>query len=83
MAYSLQHSREKLPLPAISVLDTKPEVNFHSARFFIRETELESRIETITFQFWKIRTVPLLEATFIRLLTEDLNMAIYACTLIF
>ena len=62
MAHSLQHPREKLLLIAISVLDTKPEVHFQSGRFFIRETELKSRIEKITFQFWKIRVF----CTFVR-----------------
>ena len=36
MAYSnLTHPRERLPQPAINILDTKPEVNFQSGRFFI------------------------------------------------
>ena len=52
---SLQHPRERLPLPAISVLDTKPEVNFQSGRFFITQTEFESRVNILTFYHWKIQ----------------------------
>ena len=29
------HPRDKIPQPAIGVLDTKPEVNFQSGIFFI------------------------------------------------
>ena len=39
---SLQHPRERLPLPAISVLDTKPEINFQSDHLFITQIEFES-----------------------------------------
>ena len=35
--------------------DTKPEVNFQSGRFYIHETEFESRVQTIYFQFWRIQ----------------------------
>ena len=52
---SLQHPRERLPLPAISVLDTKPEVNFQSGRFFITQIEFESRVNILTFHYWKIQ----------------------------
>ena len=31
---SLQHPQERLPLPAISVLDIKSEVNFQSGQYF-------------------------------------------------
>ena len=48
-----RHLRERSALPAINILDTKPEVNFQSGRFFIQETEFESWVGTITFQFWK------------------------------
>lgn len=50
-----RHPRERPALPAINILDTKPEVNFQSGRFFIQETEFESWVGTITFQFWKIQ----------------------------
>ena len=53
---SLQHLRERLPLPAIGVLDTKPEVNFQSGRFFIQQADFESQVAVVTFQFWKIKT---------------------------
>ena len=33
----------------------KPEVNFQLGRFYIHETEFESRFATISFQFWKIQ----------------------------
>lgn len=51
---NLQHPRERLPQLAINVLDTKPEVNFQSGKFYIQQTEFESRISMINFQFWKI-----------------------------
>ena len=57
---NLQHPGERLPLPAISVLDTKPEVNFQSGRFFI--TEIESRVNILTFHYWKIQVF----CTFVR-----------------
>lgn len=37
-----RYPRERSALPAINILDTKPEVNFQSGRFFIQETEFES-----------------------------------------
>ena len=58
MAYntsSLTHPRDRLPQPATSALDTEPEVNFQSGRFYIYEMEFESRIQSIAFQFWKIQ----------------------------
>ena len=39
------HPRDKLAQPAVSVLDTSPEVNFQSGRFF----------NILTFQFWTIQ----------------------------
>ena len=51
---SLTHPRDRLPQPATNVLDTKPEVNFQSRRFYIHETEFESRVQTICFQFRRI-----------------------------
>ena len=41
--------------PATSALDTEPEVNFQSGRFYIYAMEFESRIQSIAFQFWKIQ----------------------------
>ena len=52
---SLQHPRERLRLPAISVLDTKSEVNFQSGRFFVTEIEFESIVNILTFHYWKIQ----------------------------
>lgn len=51
---SLQHPREKLPQPAVSILDTSPEVNFQCGRFFVTGQDFESRINFITFHYWKI-----------------------------
>ena len=51
----MTHPRERLPQPAINVLDIKPKVNFQLGRFYIHETEFKSRIATISFQFWKIQ----------------------------
>ena len=79
---SLQHPRERLPLPAISVLDTKPEVNFPSGRFFI--TEIEFRVNILTFHYWKIQVF----CTFVRnnfemLIIGLLYVVIYVFMLIF
>ena len=52
---SLQHPRERLPLPAISVLDTKPEINFQSDHLFITQIEFESGANILTFHYWKIQ----------------------------
>lgn len=52
---NLLHPRDRLPRPAIELLDTKPEVNFQSGRFFIHEVDFESRIATINYQFWRIQ----------------------------
>ena len=50
----LQHPREKLPQPAISVLDTTPDVNFQYGRFFTTTQGFETRLNFITFHYWKI-----------------------------
>ena len=56
MAHSnLTHPRERLRQPAINALDTKPEVNFQSGRFFMHEVDCESRMATINYQFWRIQ----------------------------
>ena len=49
------HPRDKLADTAVSVLDTSPEVNFQSGRFFISTKDFESRINILTFQFWTIQ----------------------------
>ena len=59
---SLQHPQERLPLPAISVLDIKSEVNFQSGQYFITEIEFESRVNILTFHYWKIQVF----CTFVR-----------------
>ena len=41
------HPRERLPQHAVSLLDTRPEVNFQCGRFFISEDELEFRINAL------------------------------------
>lgn len=59
MAYnssiSLTHPRERLSQPLINFLDIKPEINFQSGRFYIHETEFESHIAAISFQFRRIQ----------------------------
>ena len=52
---TLQHPRERLPQPAVSVLDSKPEVNFQCGRFLITRQDFESRLNILTFHFWKIQ----------------------------
>ena len=51
----IQHPREKLPQPAVSVLDTSPEVNFQCGRFFVTRQDFESRLCVLTFHFWTIQ----------------------------
>ena len=41
------HPLDRLPQPAIELLDTKPEVNFQSGRFFIHDVDFESHIALI------------------------------------
>ena len=53
-SYNLQHPREKLPQPTISVLDTTSDVNFQCGRFFITTQEFETRLKFITFHYWNI-----------------------------
>ena len=53
-SYNLQHPTEKLPQPAISVLDTTSDVNFQCGCFFITTQEFITRLNFITFQYWKI-----------------------------
>ena len=52
---ALQHPRERLPQPAVSVLDGGPEVNFQCGRFFITRQDFESHLNILTFHFWKIQ----------------------------
>ena len=53
-SYNLQHPREKLPQPTISVLDTTSDVNFQCGCFFITTQEFETRLTFFTFHYWKI-----------------------------
>ena len=56
---SLQHPHEKLPLMALNVLDTKPDVNFQCGRFLIQETELTfSNMDDSSFLFFYQRQFP-------------------------
>ena len=81
---SLTHPWERLPQPATNVLDIKPEVNFQLGRFYIHETEFESRIATISFQFWRFKHLLFLEEAILKgSLTKDLFMVICKCILIF
>ena len=55
---SLQHPHEKLPLMALNVLDTKPDVNFQCGRFLIQETELTfSNVDDSSFLFFLSETI--------------------------
>ena len=49
------HPRERLPQHAVSLLGTRPEVNFQCRRFFISEDELEFHINALCSQFLKIQ----------------------------
>ena len=50
-----RHHRERLPFPATQILLSKPEINLQHGRFFITIKEFEARINTISFQLWKIQ----------------------------
>lgn len=50
----LKHPRQKLPPPAVSVLDTTPEVNFQCGRFFITQQGFDSRVNFIVFRLWRV-----------------------------
>ena len=51
----VQHPREKLPQPAVNVLDTSPEVNFPCGCFFVTRQDFVSRLNVLTFHFWTIQ----------------------------
>ena len=48
--------RERLPLTAPEIPNSKPNVNLQHGRFFIINEELELGINVICFQFWKIQS---------------------------
>ena len=50
----LKHPREKLPQPAVSVLDTNPDKNFQCSYCFITRQDFDSRMDFIAFDIWKI-----------------------------
>ena len=60
---ALQHPRERLPQPAVSVLDTLPEVNFQCGCFFITRKDFELHLNILLpFIFGRFKfLVPLLE----------------------
>ena len=51
-----RHPRERLHLPATQILLSKPEINLQHGRFFVIIKEFEARINTISFQLWKIQS---------------------------
>ena len=50
------HPRERLPLPAVPILDTSPKLDLQSGRLFFSQHEFEYRIVGVCIQFWKIQT---------------------------
>ena len=48
------HPRERLPLTAPQILNSKPYIDLQHGRFVITNEECEMRINVICFQFWKI-----------------------------
>ena len=54
-SYNLQHPREKLPQPTISVLDTTSDVNFQCGCFFITTQEFETRLTLLLFIIGKLK----------------------------
>ena len=52
------HTRERLPLLATKILQSKPEINLQNGRFFITVHEFEARVNEICFQLWKIQVFP-------------------------
>ena len=49
------HPRQKLTQPAVSVLDTNPDVNFQCGRFFITWQDFDSCVKFTAFHLWKIK----------------------------
>ena len=47
------HPRERLPLVALAILNSKPNVNLQHGRVFIPNGEFKMRVNVICFQFWK------------------------------
>ena len=47
------HPRERLPLVALAILNSKPNVNLQHGRVFITNEKFEMRVNVICFQFWK------------------------------
>ena len=52
------HTRERFPLLATKILQSKPEINLQNGRFFITVHEFEARVNEICFQLWKIQVFP-------------------------
>ena len=50
----LKHPREKLPQPAVSVLDTNLDKNFQCSYCFITRQDFDSRMDFIASDIWKI-----------------------------
>ena len=50
------HPRERLPLTAPQILNSKPNIDLQHGRFVITNEECEMRINVICFQFWKIHS---------------------------
>ena len=51
----LRHPRERLPLPATQILQSKPEINLQNGRFFMIVHKFEAKVNEICFQLWKIQ----------------------------
>ena len=52
----LKHPRERLPQPAVTVLDTTPEVNFQCGWFFITRKDFHSHVNFLASRLWTIDT---------------------------
>lgn len=49
------HLRERFPLPATQILQSKPEIKLQHGRFFITVHEFEARVDEICFQLWELQ----------------------------
>ena len=50
------HPRERLPLTAPKITDSRPNIDLQHGRFFVTNEEFRMRVNEICFQFWKIQS---------------------------
>ena len=50
------HPKERLPLPAPQILDSKPTINLHHGRFFHNKRRTRNESKCDIFTIWKIQS---------------------------